>query len=453
MKRFFKKMGSFVFLITMMLVCRASACDPDPDENKVLSIDKSDLKAFKSDGETQYVDVLAENVSWSVEVEEDGSWLNAKKDGSRIKLTAEKNTTESDRSTTVKVNCETDNNLSKEFTVKQEGLKRELSVSGLDAPFEWQKGSIENAQVLSITCNASWTIEGKPNWLDIDALSGTGSKTVKVWTNEENNTTEQRNAVLIIKSGSITIEKQVSQRAGYDSKLTVTPKTVVALANSIAFDYEYGSSVSRFARAVYPSKTVERYTDDEIITVLSQESRLTPSDDYVTSIGGMYSSTDYVICIVAYDKNGKSGKLVREPVRTKSGSNQAYVYIENITYDDDYWYWDTNPNGFVTKYYIWNIGENSRFNQIENDASIAWFFQERMKQYPDNYQPIVKGDSWRAKRSRERVFDVVTWAVDVDGNFSGLISREQGQVNASRMYNSKSYIQTTFDYKKKDYLK
>lgn len=450
MKRFFKKMGSFVFLFSTLLLCTACP-DPDPDENKVLSIDKSDLKAFKSDGETQYVDVLAENVSWSVEVEEDGSWLNAKKDGSRIKLTAEKNTTESDRSTTVKVNCETDNNLSKEFIVKQEGLKIELSVSGLDAPFDWQKGSNGNAQVLSITCSTSWTIEGKPEWLDITPLSGTGNSTVRVWPNCANNSSNELKATLIVKSGTKTATKEVIQRAGLSIAKT-TPTNVLVMSFGIACDFSCNSEVAYYDWAIMQNSEITKYSDDELAKVIKTASisdRKTPEDQWVVSTTKLKSTetkgVDYTILTVSYDKNGERGEVVKYPFTTKPTSNIPQAWASNLNlveYNDNYYLiWDMEGNTYVNKYYTWAVlAKNSFLTYTISDYLVAWLIFKEINKNANSHDTDINSsrgystsyehlEGPQIKLGEQvgiapfgietKYVQIVSWATDQDNNLSG----------------------------------
>ena len=305
-----------------------------------------------------------------------------------------------------------------------------LVLSGLDAPFDAQAGSIQTAQELTITCNGTWTLEGKPEWLDISSLSGNGTSTIKVWANEANNSTSERSALLTVKTVTKSATKTVTQRAGFDSKLQVSPKTIVTLANGFAFNFTFGSNVKYYYVARYLPSAIDRKTDDEIIREMSSDdsNRDTPTDDYVTSWQKQNPLTEYIICTVGYDQNGNHGALSKTSIKTKSGTNQAAAVISDVQYDDTQWSWTTTVNAYLTRYYMW-FNTNSYLYDT-TDAAIAWFFKRQMDNNPDNFQPIAQSGSWSRSRNGGTIFDVITWALDVDGNFSGVIDRFTGQINS-----------------------
>jgi len=305
-----------------------------------------------------------------------------------------------------------------------------LVLSGLDAPFDAQAGSIQTAQELTITCNGTWTLEGKPEWLDISALSGSGTSTIKVWANETNNSTSERSAILTIRTATKSATKTVTQRAGFDAKLQVSPKTIVTLADGFAFDFTFGSNVKYYYVARYLPSAIDRKTDDEIIKEMSSDdsSRDTPSDGYVTSWQKQNPLTEYIICTVGYDQNGNHGALSKTTITTKSGTNQAAAVISNVQYNDTQWFWSTTVNAYLTRYYMW-FNTNSYLYDT-TDAAIAWFFKRQMENNPNDFQPIAQSGDWTRNRNGGNVFDVITWALDVDGNFSGVIDRFIGQINS-----------------------
>jgi len=308
-----------------------------------------------------------------------------------------------------------------------------LTLSGLDAPFDAEAGSIQSAQELKITCSgdAVWSISGKPEWLDISALSGTGTSTIKVWTNSDNNSTSERTATLVVTCGNVTKEKIVTQRAGYDSDLEVSPNTIVTLANGYAFDFVFGKNVKYYYVKRYLPKEIDRKTDNEIIKEISSDdsNRDTPSDNYVISWANQNPLTEYVVCMVGYDSNGNHGALYKTSIKTMNGSNQAAAYISDVKANESEWKWTTTVNPYVTRYYMWF---NSNSNLYDTpDAGMAWFLKRNISRYPDDFLPIAQGGNWTIDRDGGNVFDVVTWALDVDGNFSGIIDRFTGSVNSS----------------------
>ena len=160
-----------------------------------------------------------------------------------------------------------------------------LALSGLDAPFDSDEGSVLLAQELNIKCNTEWEIMGKPTWLDISQLDGEGDVTVKVWTNSANKSSQERSAILSVKAGDLVKEKTVIQRSSYKSSCNVEPNDIVSLSNGVAFDYTFGPEVSYYYSSLWKASVLERITDEEIVAVLIQDvaNRDTPNDNYITS--------------------------------------------------------------------------------------------------------------------------------------------------------------------------
>ena len=339
------------------------------------------------------------------------------------------NSTERSATITVKAGNETG------YVSVKQAAPDVLVLSGLDAPFDAKAGSIQTAQELTITCNGAWTLDGEPEWLDISALSGSGTSTIKVWANSTNNSTSERSATLTVKTATKSASKNVTQRAGYDSKLEVSPNIIVTLADGFAFDYTFGSNVKYYYVARYLPSAIDRKTDEEIIKEMSSDNsnRDTPSDGYVTSWQKQNPLTEYVICTVGYDQNGNHGALSKNTIKTKSGTNQAAAFIDNVRYNDSEWHWTTTVNAYLTRYYMW-FNKNANLYDT-TDAAIAWFFKREMERNPNNFQPIAQSGNWSQSRNGGTVFDVITWALDVDGNFSGVIDRFIGQISSgSRKY-------------------
>lgn len=402
-----------------------SSCGDDDDdpEPPTLTVEKTSV-SFSAGGGTASIAVNS-NTAWSVTGGD--NWLTVTKSSNTVNLTASKNESTEEKQTTITVRTD-DGSLSQPITVTIEGAELTLDLSGLDAAFPSEAGSLQVAQELTIKCNTKWEISTDANWIVIDALNGNGDKTVKVWMRSENNSTTVRSAILTVTAGSQSKSKTIIQEAGINGNLSVTPNNVVIMSNGFACDWNYGSDVMYYYARMYLSSAIDRQTDAEIIAMMSDDDRDTPGDSYVTS-WNLNAQTNYILCTVGYDRNGKSGALTRYPITTKKGTNQALVAISDVWYDDTYWHWTTSINGFVTKYYQWFISRSDLHGAT--DAAIAWFFQREMKEYPDDFAPIVNGTSWNMVRNGGTIFHLATWAVDVDGNFSGVIDNFAGQINSS----------------------
>ena len=431
-KNYYWNLQSIIMMVTMLSFGFMS-CGGDGEKDTPpavsLSVTPTDINLVSNAGAQGSFTITCTG-DWVVTCSE--SWISLSSTsgtgpGAIIVTASTENPNNSERTATITVKAGDE---TKYVTAKQ-AAPDILVLSGLDAPFDAQAGSIQTALELTITCNGAWTIEGKPEWLDISALTGSGTSTIKVWANSTNNSTSERSATLTVKTGNKSASKTVTQRAGFDSKLQVSPNVVVILADGFAFDFIFGSNVKYYYVARYLPSAIDRKTDEEIIVEMSSNdsNRDTPSDGYVTSWRNQNPLTEYVICTVGYDQNGNHGALSKTTIRTKSGTNQAAAVIDDVKYDDSKWYWTTTVNAYLTRYYMWFNTDTYLYDTT--NAAIAWFFKREMEKNPNDFQPIAQSGSWNRNRNGGTVFDVITWALDVDGNFSGVIDRFKGQISSN----------------------
>ena len=440
-------MLAIVMSVTMSLGLSSCTKDPDPE----LSVSTTNMQFTSASGSQSFS--VSSNVGWTITTNQ--PWLTVNPSTGNGNGSVITNVTEStdfsERKGEITV-ISTEGGIVQKINVTQAPLTATLSVS--PTSFADIDGKIGGSVTFNITANVGWEINCDSHWLSLSTNSGKGNSSITA-TAQANDTDIRRTASLTIKGTegnppSVTVT--ITQGAGTNNKLIVTPKTIIALADGIAFDFNYGSDVMYYYCKMYTKRMAERYTDSELISDMSSNpsDRDTPSDGYVTYWSNMTSLTEYVACTVGYDRNGKSGSLIRTPITTKSGTNQAAAYISEVKYNDTYWYWTTTPNGYVTKYYQWFIG-NLSIHNIDGNAAVAWFFDQAMKKNPNDFAPIVKGDEWRMARNNATIFDVVTWAVDVDGNFSGVIDRFSGSISTRKQISSNDGI-TVAKYKIKDYV-
>lgn len=309
-----------------------------------------------------------------------------------------------------------------------EEQKSELSVDVTSIRLNGESGS---SGLLRITSNASWTITGASDWLSLSSAKGNSSTQITITTTSANNSSVDRECTLLLsttdgsQTQSVTIIQSGLLSAGCEIKAT----NIVTLSDGIAFDFEYGDNVVYGYSKIYTPSRIERMTDTEIIAEMADEgveNRITPERSIIHVTSGLSENTEYVICMVGFDANNKSGELIKTPVSTKSSVNQPVARITDVYYDDTYWHWTTVPNGFVTKYYQLAFGDEEYY---EPDAYIAWLFDYAMKVDPEGFQPIAQGGSWYRSRNGSEIFHQVTWAIGVDGTFSGVIDRFRGSIN------------------------
>lgn len=299
-----------------------------------------------------------------------------------------------------------------------------------DGSFDGKSG-IDYKQSVAVVSTVQWTMNKDADWISVSPSNGNDALEMVIYPTSENATSDIRKATITLSGSGANATINVIQEPGLDANLSVSPNHIVTLSDGFAFDFNYGSNVKYYYVARYLPTALERKTDNEIIAEMSSDSsnRDTPSDGYVTSWQKQNPSTEYIICTVGYDQNGKHGALTKTTIKTKKGTNQALASISDVQYNDTYWFWTTAVNGYVTKYYMWFITNSNLYNAT--DAAVAWFFDKAMKSNPGDFSPIAQGDSWQRSRNGGSTFHVATWALDTDGNFSGVIGRFRGSISSS----------------------
>lgn len=289
------------------------------------------------------------------------------------------------------------------------------------------------SKTFRITSNGKWTISGNQAWLQVTPSVGSGNAVVVVAATE-NTSVNGRECLLSVETvDGIKQTVRVSQAGNKASDCVVAPNTIVVLSDGFAFDYTYGKNVSYYYTKAFTPSKVDRMTEEEIVRAISEDdsNRNTPNDGYVTSWQELPANLDVAVFTLAYDKTGKRGELVRTDIKTKSDRNQPVAYISDVKYSDTSWMWSTQPNGYTKMYYMWLITNVNLLNST--DAAVAWFFNDAMSKSASDASintPISGPDSWTATRS-SNIFHAVTWAVDVNNEFSGLIERVRGTANSS----------------------
>lgn len=304
------------------------------------------------------------------------------------------------------------------------------------------KSGIDYKLSVAVTSTVQWTMSKNADWISVSPSNGNGTLEMIIYPTQENMSAQERNATITLSGSGVSATIKISQGAGLDANLDVTPTNIITLADGFAFDYSFGSKVKYYYVSKYLPSALDRKTDEEIIAEMSSNSnnRDTPSDGYVTSWQNQSPLTEYIICTVGYSEDGKHGALKKTSITTKKGTNQALATISDVEYNDTYWYWNTTVNGFVTKYYMWFISNTSLYDTT--DATVAWFFDKAMKNNPNQFSPIAQGDTWQKERNGGNIFHVATWALDVDGNFSGVIGRFAGSIsNASQRAMKQNYVE------------
>lgn len=172
-------------------------------EGTWLKVDKNSL-SFPVDGGAETITITS-NADW--EVKDCPSWLSySPEKGSAgtntVTLTADENSGNAAQSGTVRISCKSGSiNIPIDVSQKEPFLK--VNIESL--PFSWKGGEA----VFDIESNISWTIENYSDWYTVTPLSGKGNKRITV--NVKNNTgNSARDASLIVRNNWWTLFQSVN---------------------------------------------------------------------------------------------------------------------------------------------------------------------------------------------------------------------------------------------------
>ena len=444
-------------VMAVILSVSLSSCGDDDDdpEPPTLTVEKTSV-SFSAGGGTASIAVNS-NTAWSVTGGD--NWLTVTKSSNTVNLTASKNESTEEKQTTITVRTD-DGSLSQPITITIEGAEQVLELSGLDAPFEKTDNTQQSAQELTITCNAGWEINGKPDWLNISNLKGTGNMTVKVWPNSTNNSIE-RKATIIVKSGNREVTKEIFQKG--ISSVYARPKDIVTLTESFVWGFDFSNDLHHVYFTLMREIVANGLTDADIQHSIAQEAggdtwiRRTPQQfvEYGNYFSwyGLDTNTKYVLISVAYDGQNDIGEINRVSITTKIDDiyNSPYIDGDYIsasydTVDGQIVYRiqstkDSQHSAYANKFYSWAIAGTTIFKTLNcTDAQIAFLISQEIQKNPSPHDTYINGTDRSVVRERiegpvesanytlpanylnDLYLQIVHWCTLSSGDFSGKIS-------------------------------
>lgn len=438
--------------------------------NVVLNVDNKSIN-FEAEGGSQTISVTS-NSGWNISgnpgwLYAEPSYSYAPSSGTETKIVtirANENTTSNDRDCVLNITT-SDGKYSTAVAIKQERKKEILSISGLDAPFIYEAGSQMTAQELYITCNSSWSISGKPDWLDITPISGEGNATVKVWPNSENTSSQQREAIITVRSGTLSATKNVIQRGSNISTCYSRPDVVIPLTESIAWNYEFSSDMHHVYFTLMPELESNAMTDTDVLKYVVEKAdndnlwlRRTPEQfrewGNAFSFYGVESNTNYVILSVAYDNNNRVGEINRTRIHTPEDNPYICPWTQTVGFSREdnngqtfyriFVEKDATNGAYSDKFYSWAIvATNVDIDNFQTwnatRAQLAlWMFLE-IRKNPSPHDTYINGNDRSYYREHldgpvaeasytlpcnlfdDRYLQIVTWCLLSDGGYSGRI--------------------------------
>lgn len=191
------------FIIYIAIAVSLISCESVEEQGVVPAVDYlkivETVKQFPKDA-GEHVLSVESNCDWDYDMAIDNSWLDLEhqKTSSGIMFKTGPNTTRSVRQGTVTVKT-VSSIIRKTINLIQAQGDIILELSGGDESKTLNFSSLGGNGMFTITSNTSWEIHGKPDWIQLNQSSGTGTAVIEV-TIGANLTEEVKDATLIVEA-------------------------------------------------------------------------------------------------------------------------------------------------------------------------------------------------------------------------------------------------------------
>lgn len=392
-----------------------------------ISVNVSSVE-FEADGGSQTI-MVTSNSGWTASSSQ--GWLTVNptsntvpasgSESKAITLSVGENTTKETRTCSLTITS-SDNKASTTVTITQKKPNSNILVNGQESTsllFTSESG-VNYKQTVKVTSNVNWTINNIPEWLSVSPTNGSGEITLNIYPKTDNDLDDkERTAQLVLLSGETRATIKISQETGLDPDAYVIPTNIVTLYNGIAFDYNFGKSASYYYRGYMEKALVASMTDKEIVTILQEKfDRLIQADEEIGVFSGLEENEEYMIYTVAYNKDGKRGKLIKTEASTKKlQNNEPIAWIDDPTTDGSYWYWSTVKSATCNSYYMIST-ENYEF-AFKPDVYQAWMIDYYIRN--GLITEYLNGGDWYQPKSGFLIA-IMTWGLDKRENYASGIS-------------------------------
>lgn len=417
-------MNKTIYLLVLMMCMLFSACCEEVNKSE-LRVSPSTLTIPSTGGSNTFL--ITSNTSWTVSCDNPEVSLSptsGSKDGTiQVSLKATTSVEKQQYKVLVKTN---DGQVLQNVIIEQEGrfISQDVTLQVTNYSdiilFGGAANSMDSLRILS---NVPWQIKG-PEWIEAwngsrwvalsqsranvqgDATTNQdaeGTKILRLRAKSSNTSNNDRYDFITITptyEGDAKVELTAYQLGMY----SVQPNVVIALSDGLACDWECGAGIKQFAINL----SDKRLTDSEIINSVLNWSMAEPN--YITSWWNLKENTIYYLNMVGIDKSGNYCDVISETAfQTGTSQAQALASIENPTYADSKWSWQTKMNEYCKGYYMWVTTNNNFFNTC--NAELAWYMaywthdEEILK---NNFPMYYKDDSFSL--TTEYHILIVTWA-------------------------------------------
>ena len=402
-----------------------------------LTVSLSTLTLDGSGEETDFFDISS-NTDWNIEVDKD--WVDVSTIGGHgdgnVEVSVEENPDPQKRTANITIKTQTGNKTARVRVTQEAGVPLTVSPSSLTLD-----GEAGKTGTFTITTSKNWSISGKPDWIQLSGMGGTGNTTITVTTLEDNRSENDRTATITITSGNKTADLKIIQSGIYPSDVYVRIKEDYGLSNGYYFNLEFGPGAQGYAYLLYRGTAYDSFMTEESAyeEVVNQEDSyiytVNPSEPSWTYWYNMTASTEYVLCVVAYKMKGKEkqwGKMTVKRVSTKPTATNYDVYISDITYTSSRWSWSFSK--YQRCHHFYSLTASNYYAEYYStipDIGLAMYIKDLINE-DSSYDYILNdGGYYQSRTSSDYAFMVWAWGVSDSGEFSNNISRQYKNLSSS----------------------
>lgn len=219
------------------------------------------------------------------------------------------------------------------------------------------------------------------------------------------------------------------------SSAEVKLTNMLVISDGYCFDYEYSEDASNFI--VYRFTSSSSYynaSDKDIADYIEKYGGLNDVEEYKANNYYTYyfdqtPGTNYLLCVLAFDKNGNRGVFNKYKIQTPSTSYQPIASLGTWSYASSQWKIGVTMNSYCSSYY----------HICYSGTTVSEWYNISLAHNIRNFY-INKGDTSHKGTNNELYYTIgsttpaiiATWGVSSSGDLSGVVTSK-----GNSYYNSK----------------
>lgn len=366
--------------------------------------------------------------------------------------------------------------------------KPSLTLNPSNLNFTAERNDSKNLEIQT-DADVSWVVYGNEceKWLSISSTQGQGRTTITLTTKDVNTGGKVSAEIEVVatnsKGGSTSKKLSVTRDGGIEENCfaRIMENGKLIMSYGMACVIEYGNNTQNFYYKVY--------TDTEYNNVKGNNNQIVQDATKsgsgwtrvnIPSSGGVeicydqcQPKTRYVFVTVSFASNGSHGEIYANDFMTKSKEEEPLATIKpngqvvNEVHDGDTgpWYkWEVKKeSGTCSKYYTYACASDTEFDMMKNHKGdfgqyderdglkVAWnIWLEHKGDQTTHTTTFNKGNSggreklfrsysegatqWLTAKTTDKYLQIVTWGVDENNNYSGIVYDVIYKIENGRLY-------------------